>query len=122
AEEYMPEPAFKWDGTAVVVRQGMSMPGNSYIYALAYDEPGRRVVFGGLGGTIQCLDLSTGKASMLMDIPGRPAILCLALTREESALASIVHPEMLAQGTNRKPPVLLIWNYAALQPPRLRVV
>jgi hypothetical protein len=122
AEEYMPEPAFKWDGTAVVVRQGMSMPGNSYIYALTYDEPGRRVVFGGLGGTIQSLDLSTGKTSTLMDIPGRPAILRLALTRDGSALACVVHPEMLAEGNNRKPPVLQIWNYAALQPPRLRVV
>src|SRR5262249_11861835 len=112
----------KWDGTAVVVRQGMSMPGNSYIYALAYDEPGRRVVFGGLGGTIQCLDLSTGKTCTLVDIPGRPAILRLALTGDGSALACVVHREMLAQGTNRKSPVRLFWNYAALQPPRLRVV
>jgi hypothetical protein len=76
---------------------------------MIHDEKGNRLVFGGLSGKIGYLDLNDGSSGILLDIPGRPAIVNLALARDGSALACVCRANIFSG-----PTLLQIWNYPAL--------
>jgi hypothetical protein len=86
----------------------------AHTYALAYDAKAHRLLFGGLSGTIDYLDLHTGQPGTLIEPPGRPAINQLALSGDGSALACLAVPDTFERGKQRKPPLFQIWNFAAL--------
>ena len=85
------------------------------VYALAYDAVGGRLLYGGMGGAIGCLDLATGQASTLIELPGRPVVWQLSLSRDGSALACVTRPQFFRdEGTRKLPAELAVWNYPAL--------
>jgi hypothetical protein len=106
AEQQMPRPLFAVDGRSdpdESKRPGTAFGG--YTYALVHDAEAHRLLFGGLGGTIEYLDLRSGLSGTLIDPPGRPGILHLAFTRDGSALLCNVRSSHFE---------LQIWNYLAL--------
>jgi WD40 repeat protein len=115
ASESVPPAVFSIPFQPVNVSRGratMSMPGS--IWGLAHDGVANRLVFGGLDGKIGFLNLANGTSGTLLDPPGRPSIITLGLSRDRASLACTCHPEMFAQGRNRKAPLFQVWNYASL--------
>lgn len=85
------------------------------VYTLAYDAAGGRLLYGGMGGAIGCLDLGTGQARSLVELPGWPVVWQLCLSRDGSALACVTRPQFFRDDSARKlPPELSVWNYPAL--------
>jgi hypothetical protein len=85
------------------------------IFAMTYDGAGGRLLYGGMGGAIGCLDLDTGQAGALIELPGRPVVSQLCLSRDGSALACVTRPQFFRDDSARKlPPELIVWNYPAL--------
>lgn len=83
------------------------------IFATAYDPAGERFLFAGMGGVIGCLDLRTGRVRDLVEVPGRPVIGGLTLSRDGSALACVTSPGFYRSSSN-PPQELLVWNYRDL--------
>ena len=46
-----------------------------------------------MGGLIGCLDLATGQSRTLVELPGRPVVWQLVLSRDGSALACVTRPQ-----------------------------
>ncbi len=84
-----------------------------YIYALAYDAHHERLLYGGLGGVMGSIDLQTGEHRTLVELPGRPAIMEMALSRDGSALACATLPQFY-RNTKKLAAEVCVWNYAAL--------
>ena len=85
------------------------------VYALAYDAAGGRLLHGGMGGAVGCLDLATGQERVLIELPGRPVVWQLSLSRDGSALACVTRPQFFRdEGTRKLPAELSVWNYPAL--------
>jgi hypothetical protein len=85
-----------------------------HTYALAWDAGSGRLLFAGLEGRVRFLDLADGGSGVLLDLPGRPPVLRMALSRDRSALGCTCLPGQFDQGRNRRPPLLQVWNYARL--------
>jgi hypothetical protein len=85
-----------------------------YTYTLAPDTAAGRLLFAGLEGQIRFLDLADGSNGILFDLPGRPPVLRLGLSRDRSALCCTCLPGQFDTGRNRRPPLLQVWNYARL--------
>jgi hypothetical protein len=115
AAENTPDPAFAVAAEPVNVQVGQSgvTTTQAQTFTLAHDAAANRVLFAGLEGKVKSLDLATGQVGVLLDPPGRPAIHRLGLARDRSALCCTCSPELFA-GNNRKPPLVQVWNYAAL--------
>jgi hypothetical protein len=115
AQDVMPAPALRSDAPAVSVSAGMgTLATGAIVYSVAYDEPAGRLLFGGLSGRIDALELRSGQVSTVLDLPGKPTVLRVGLSDDAAVLACWLQPDLFAQGKNRQPPVLSIWNYAAL--------
>jgi hypothetical protein len=115
ATEGTPAPLFAAEAEAVAVELGHGMTAaHRMVYALAHDAAGNRLLFGGLDGKVGFLDLDTGRSGTLLDPPGRPAVQRLGLSRDRGSLCCTCQPDPLARG-KRRPPLLQVWNYAALE-------
>jgi hypothetical protein len=115
ATESTPPPLFAAEAEAVAIEMGLGMTGtHRMVYALAHDAAGNRLLFGGLEGKVGFLDLATGRSGTLLDPPGRPAVQRLGLSRDRGSLCCTCQPDLLAQ-SKRRPALLQVWNYAALE-------
>jgi hypothetical protein len=92
-----------------------------YVYDVAHDPERDRLVFGGLDGRVHSLDLATGASGVLVEPPGRPAILSLCLSRDLGALAVVVYPDMFSNARRKRGPVAQFWSYPALCARALRI-
>ena len=90
---------------------GMQKPGLS---ALVHDARRDWLLFAGQEGRVRFLDLSHGGSGVLLDVPGRPAIGQLALSRDGSALGLTCDPDINLEGPNRRAAVIQFWDYLAL--------
>ncbi|HJT77366.1 MAG TPA: hypothetical protein VJ739_09220 [Gemmataceae bacterium] len=116
ATESTPTPLFAAEAETVAVEVGYGMTApQGMVYTLAHDAAGNRLLFGGLAGKVRFLDLATGRGGTLLDPPGRPAIQRLGLSRDRSSLCCTCQPDLFVQGKQRRPPLLQVWNYAALE-------
>jgi hypothetical protein len=116
ATESTPLPLFTAEAEPVAVEVGHGMTTTQrMVYALAHDAAGNRLLFGGLEGKARFLDLVTGRCGTLLDPPGRPALQRLGLSRDRGALCCTCQPDLFAQGRQRRPALLQVWNYAALE-------
>lgn len=116
ASERLPAPRFAAEAEPVAPgnpRQPMS--GQRYTYALAHDTAGNRLLFAGLEGKLRALDLVEGRTDVLLELPGRPPVVRLALAPNLATLACLCRPDMVEPQPKRSPPVLQIWNYRALR-------
>jgi len=85
--------------------------GRPRCYAVAFDRVRQQVLFGGMEGIVESLDLQTGRVRMLLDPPERLAITALALSPDQRALA--VQGSAIERNSPR-PSELRLWNYEAL--------
>lgn len=113
AKENVPPPLF------AVPQKGASrrgpVPGTGgYVYALAHDEPGHRLVYAGLDGVVSALDLETGMNSVVLSVPAKPAIIRLSLSKDARTFCCVCG---LNSGNPRTgtPPELQVWDYIALR-------
>jgi WD40 repeat protein len=84
------------------------------VYALACDADNRLVLYAGAGGVVSCLDLDTGRTRRLLEIPGRPTIHGLTLSRDGASLACTTFPQIY-RDTPKTTPEFFVWDYAALR-------
>lgn len=82
------------------------------VLALDYDAAQQRVLFGGMEGQINYLNLKTGKSGDLPAGPERTVLLRLSLTPDRTAIVVTRHP--MNMGNDPKPDRFQIWNYKAL--------
>ncbi len=85
-----------------------------YVYDVAHDPARDRLVFGGLDGRLRYLDLASGQSGVLLDPPGRPPIHAFCLSRDRTALAVVVDPDMFSRASRKRGPIAQFWNYPAL--------
>ena len=74
-----------------------------------------QLLFGGMEGKVGFLDLATGRSGTLLDPPGRPAVQRLGLSRDRASLCCTCQPDLLVNNRKRRPALLQVWNYAALE-------
>jgi WD40 repeat protein len=85
----------------------------SDVDAIAFDSGGDCLLFAGEGGVIGSLDLRSGESKTLVEIPGRPIIRGIALTRDRSALACTTYPQ-LHRDSPKLTPEVYVWDYQTL--------
>jgi WD40 repeat protein len=112
ATESTPEPVFSAASEPVVVNRGGST--QRHTYTVAHDAAASCLLFAGLEGTVRFLDLTSGAVGVLLDPPGRPAILRLSLSRDRTALCCTCMPDLFASARQRQAPLLQVWDYAAI--------
>jgi hypothetical protein len=86
-----------------------------YTYALARDDAGRKLLFGGMEGKVSCLDLQTGQASVLVDLTARNTVMHLYLSSDRAALCSVtMPPPSRGKRLRKRPAHIQIWDYQKL--------
>ena len=101
-----PAPDFACDA-----RPSPSSRGHSYCYTLAFDDKNQRLLFAGMEGIIQYLDLLSGQLGNLLRPPELLAIYRLDLSPDSKCLG--VQANEFKINSLRSPEVRL-WNYPAL--------
>ena len=84
---------------------------HTYCYALAFDEPAQRLLFAGLEGVIEALDLHTGAIDTLLRPPELLAVSRVELSPPWQNL--VVH-SWEAKVSSRRPGEYRVWSYPAL--------
>jgi hypothetical protein len=108
AETDLPPPALSADSR--VVRVEKSWLQNTY--ALVSDGRRGRVLFAAVDGCVHALDLESGTATVLVEIPGTPAVTALGLSADGETLATVAHPGLFSRGRRRPAPLWQVWNLA----------
>jgi hypothetical protein len=111
ATDYLSDPAFRVDSHTIETGYSYCP---AYVYDLALHEAEQNLVFGGLAGRIESLDLETGRHRILLSLPGDAVIHRVSLASDAAHLACSVQPAFHARGRDQKPPELHIWDYAEL--------
>ncbi len=89
-----------------------SLPG--YYYSVAHDEQAKRLVYAGGSGLVHSLDLASGRSAVLLDVPDRPTVHRLGLSRDCSSLCCTCAGKVQDDGGNNRTQVLQVWNYREL--------
>lgn len=110
ASGYLSNPTFQFNTN----ENRIGSTNNGYVYAVTIDDRRQSLLIGGMTGTLDSLDLRTGQLRMILDIPGRPTIRSMCLSRGGNALACCVMPGFLTDHRNQKPMELQIWNLEQL--------
>jgi hypothetical protein len=84
-----------------------------FTYAVCPDGRRSQLLFSGLDGCVRALDLATGAARILVEVPERPALLRLELSPDARFLATVASPNLHDRSKLRRF-VLGIWDYARL--------
>ncbi|MBA4150714.1 MAG: hypothetical protein H0X66_21585 [Verrucomicrobia bacterium] len=112
SEVMNPEQEFDVDGHELALNPADkdAIPGR-YVYSVAYDEASERVLFGGMGGAVQWLDLTTGKNGILTETGEPLAVTNIALSPDRKLLGTT--RTSIRRG-NKNTPKLQVWNYSKL--------
>jgi hypothetical protein len=111
AERQLPAPLAEADNEVVTEGGGR----HRETYAVCWDGTGT-LLWSGLEGRIAALDPTTGQASTLLEIPGRPAVWQLQLLRsgEDVFLVTLCQRDLFSR--KRPPAELQVWSRARLAP------
>jgi hypothetical protein len=96
------------------VQQGTGWFQNTYAFAV--DAPRGRVLFSGLDGRVRALGLETGEAATLLEVPGVPPVLELAIAIDATALALVADPGVFTRGRKRPAPAFQVWSLGRRMP------
>jgi hypothetical protein len=91
-------------------------------YDSAWDARRNRVVFAALDGHVHELDIASGRTARILEMPGTPPLVDMALTSDGTALAVLADPGMFDQSDRRPPSIWTLWNLDLLESRRLRAV
>ncbi|MEH2073282.1 MAG: hypothetical protein V7K57_02630 [Nostoc sp.] len=80
-------------------------------YDIAFDWQRNILLSCGLEGKVKSLDLATGESKVLLELPGKPAIIQLDLSRD---LATFYTHSIRNMFERKQEPIVQIWNYLAL--------
>ncbi len=100
--------------TALVRREGRFRSAHRFTYDVAFDPARNLALFCGLDGAVRALDIASGEARVLLEIPGRPAVWKMALASDRTALATVSQLMDDEGGRRRTPPVFDVWDYPRL--------
>ncbi|MBN3871283.1 WD40 repeat domain-containing protein [Nostoc sp. JL33] len=81
-------------------------------YDIAFDWQRNIILSCGLEGKVKSLDLATGECKVLLELPGRPAIIQLDLSRDLATLCTHSIRDMFER--KQEPFIVQIWNYLGL--------
>jgi hypothetical protein len=104
----LPTPAFSADSRSVRVDKAWLQN----TYALIYDQQQDRVLFAALDGCVHALDMQSGVATVLVEIPGSPPVIGVGLSADGKTLAFVTDPGMFNRGRKRPAPAWQVWNLA----------
>ncbi|MEH1833425.1 MAG: hypothetical protein V7L29_15445 [Nostoc sp.] len=82
-------------------------------YDIAFDWQRNILLSCGLEGKIKSLDLATGESKVLLELPGKPAIIQLNLSRDLATFCTHSIPDIFER-KRREPFLVQIWNYLGL--------
>jgi hypothetical protein len=97
-----------------------NVPG--YYYGVAHDESANRLLFAGGTGLVHSLNLASGQSDVLVELPGRPPIHRLGLSRDASFLCCTCAGKIMEEHGNNRTQSLQIWNYAELKREELAAI
>jgi hypothetical protein len=83
-------------------------------YGFAWDAPRARVLSPALDGHVHALGLASGKATVILEVPGTPPLCGLEIACDGTTLALIAQPGLFDRG-RRPPPVWQVWNLESLE-------
>ncbi|RCJ40568.1 hypothetical protein A6770_37925 [Nostoc minutum NIES-26] len=83
-------------------------------YDIAFDRQRNTLLSCGLEGKVKSVDLATGESKVLLELPGKPAVIQLNLSRDLATFCTHSQPNMFKRGRNQEPFIVQIWNYLAL--------
>jgi hypothetical protein len=106
AEASLPGPVFS--ASSSPVRTEHSWLQNTY--GLEIDGARGRAYFSGLEGCVRALDLDSGETTMLLEVPGAPALTDLALASDAASLAVVANPGLFERKRNRPAPLWQVWR------------
>ncbi|MDR3636416.1 MAG: hypothetical protein P4L84_21615 [Isosphaeraceae bacterium] len=86
-----------------------------HVCDVTYDAAAGRFLFPTMGGQVGFVQPSDGTSGVLLDVPGRPPILKVRLSRDRGALCISCHPDRFGRLRARHRPFVQIWNYTALE-------
>ena len=107
-KEDLPPPLLSADTDPVRTDRGVWL---QKTYAIAFTQD-NGVLFSGLDGRIHALDLGTGEARTLLELPGAPAVTELDLSSDGMSLATTAHPGLFSRSRKRPAPLWQVWNLA----------
>jgi hypothetical protein len=107
--EDLPAPVVSADSDLVPIDRSWAQN----TYAIAIDSNGERVLFSGLDGHVRALDIRSGKASTLLEVPGAPPVTELELSTDGKTLATTAYPGMFHRGRRQAAPLWQVWNVTA---------
>jgi hypothetical protein len=110
AEHHLPPPVAAAESPLVEVEGSWLR----HTYDLDFDEGTRTVLFAGLEGRIRSLGLN-GSERELLEVPGAPPLLRVALSADSRYLATVSFPGLFDRGRRRRPPRLEVWDRERLE-------
>jgi len=110
ADASLPAPVASADADLVRVSPGWMRN----TYGFAFDRRRALVFFSGLEGRVRALSIETGRTATVLEVPGTPPVIELALGVDGDALATVAHPGMFDRGRKRPAPVWQVWSVGAV--------
>ena len=113
----MPEPIHATNAEPVTYELG---PGHDAVDAMtngvAYDPLSHSMLFVGFEGTIRSLNLQTGEAHTLIEVPGRPPISDVQVSVDATVISILYNP-VYFERTPKTPWTVQLWrNPSAARP------
>ncbi|MBI4027477.1 MAG: hypothetical protein HY360_21000 [Verrucomicrobia bacterium] len=112
AKDETPPPRFSVSSELAKQEAQEGITTNSHIYGLALDAAHNRLLFCGLEGKIQFLDLSNGESGILLDPPGKSPMTSLGLSTDNVAVCCSCMPNFKERDIELSR--FQIWNYSVL--------
>lgn len=115
AEMMAPQPLFTVKASTITIESSFAaqtIPATAQ--TLVVDPDGSRLLSGGVAGAIDYLDLNNGVHGTLVEIPGRPFVTELVLSRDGSALCSVTRPGNLDESAMTTSSHVYVWNHRSL--------
>lgn len=115
AEKMAPRPLFTVNASSITIESAFasqSIPATAQ--TLVVDPEGNHLLSGGMAGSIDYLDLNNGVHGTLLEIPGRPFITELILSRDGSALCSVTRPGNFDESSINAGLEVYVWDHRSL--------
>jgi WD40 repeat protein len=108
-----PAPIAAADAEPVRFDHGGSPSIHACTYACCFDDDRGQLLFCGMEGSIRSLDVASGDVRTVVDVPGRPVLWRMRLSRGGDTLCCSFKKEFFERSP-KEPSVIQFWDYRAL--------